>query len=115
MNIFKVNGKTYKARPFDFNLMCDLEEMGVSVGEKSKGMSMLRAYLAICAGKDNEYAGMELNQHIINGGSLESAFDILKKEMDASDFFRALKEAAEQETPMLEEVQGIEEKKITEA
>lgn len=115
MRIFTINGKTYRAKPFDFNLLCDMEDMGVSVGEKSKSLSMLRAYLAICAGKDNEFAGEEINQHIINGGSLESAFEALKKEMEASDFFQALKNTEDQETPMLEEIPRIEEKSDTEA
>lgn len=115
MRTFTINGKTYKAKHFDFNLLCDMEDMGVSVGEKSKNLSMLRAYLAICAGKDNEFAGQEISQHVISGGSLEGAFDALKKEMELSDFFQALQKTTEQETPMLEEIPGIEEKISTEA
>lgn len=110
MRTFTINGKTYKAKPFDFNLLCDMEDMGVSVGENSKSLSMLRAYLAICAGEDNEFAGREINQHVVGGGSLDGAFDALKKEMELSDFFQALKEAKGQEAQVLEEVQAIEEK-----
>ena len=32
---FTVNGKTYKAKPFDFNMVCDLEDMGISMQDAS--------------------------------------------------------------------------------
>ena len=31
MKRFKINGKEYVAKSFDFNLICDLEDMGVSI------------------------------------------------------------------------------------
>lgn len=99
MNIFTVNGTEYKAKPFDFNLVCDLEDMGISLEEMgNKRMSMVRAYFAICAGKGNEFAGKELNIHFVGGGKFEDIVNAMNKEMEASDFFQALSKTAEEET-----------------
>lgn len=96
MNLFKINGKEYKAKPFDFNLICDLEDMGVSLEEMGKKkMSMIRAYFAICAGRGNEYAGKELNQHFVDGGKFDDVLNAMSKEMEVSDFFQALNKTEE--------------------
>lgn len=99
MNIFKVNGTEYKAKPFDFNLICEMEDMGISLEEmNNKKMSTVRAYFAICAGKGNDFAGKELNEHIVGGGSFKDIIEPMNKEMEKSDFFRALNKTAEEET-----------------
>lgn len=33
MNTFTINEKEYKARAFDFELVCDLEDMGIEISE----------------------------------------------------------------------------------
>ena len=44
MKTFKVNEKEYVAKPFDFNLICDLEDMGISLQDAGrKPMGMIRA------------------------------------------------------------------------
>lgn len=96
MNVFTVNGTEYKAKPFDFNMVCDLEDMGISleqVGEKP--MSMARAYFGMCAGKGKEYAGKELEKHIISGGKFDDIMTAMSDEMGKSDFFQALSKTAE--------------------
>lgn len=99
MNTFTVNGTEYKAKPFDFNLVCDLEDMGISLEEMgNKKMSMVRAYFALCAGKGNEFAGKELNAHFVGGGKFEGVIEAMNKEMENSDFFQALNKTAETET-----------------
>lgn len=99
MNKFTVNGTEYKAKPFDFNLVCDLEDMGISLEEMgNKKMSMVRAYFAICAGKGNEFAGKELNAHFVWGGKFEDIVEAMNKEMENSDFFQALSKTAEAES-----------------
>lgn len=99
MNTFTVNGTEYKAKPFDFNLVCDLEDMGVSLEEMGKKkMSMVRAYFAICAGKGNEFAGKELNTHFIGGGKFEDIVEAMNKEMEVFDFFQTLIKGATAET-----------------
>lgn len=98
MRIFTVNGKEYKAKAFDFNLVCELEDMGISLQEAgNKPMSMVRAYFGLCAGKDKEYAGKEMEAHIISGGSFEDIMNAMSDEMEKSDFFRNLNKTAEPE------------------
>lgn len=100
MNTFTVNGKEYKAKPFDFNLVCDLEDMGISLEQAgNKPMSMARAYFGLCAGKGKEFSGKEIDAHIINGGTLEEVMDAMSEEMEKSDFFRAINKATEEKTP----------------
>lgn len=99
MNTFTVNGTEYKAKPFDFNLVCDLEDMGISLEEAGKKpMSMVRAYFGLCVGKGKEYAGKELEAHIIGGGKLDDIMTAMSNEMEKSDFFRNLGKTTETET-----------------
>lgn len=93
MRIFSVNGKKYNAKPFDFNMICDLEDMGITISDSAKKpMSLVRAYFGICADRGKEYAGKEMEAHIINGGNFDDVVDAMSEEMDESDFFRKLKE-----------------------
>lgn len=99
MNTFKINGKECNAKPFDFNLVCDLEDMGISLEEAGrKPMSMVRAYLGLCTGKGKEYAGKELEAHITSGGKFDEIMTAMSDEMEKSDFFRNLSKTAETET-----------------
>lgn len=112
MNTFEVNGTTYQAKPFDFNLICDLEDMGISIEEMdTKRMSMIRAYFAICAGKDSKFAGSELNAHFVGGGKLNCIAEAMSKEMDISDFFQALFKKPEKEIATNETAENKEESK----
>ena len=98
MKTFTVNKKEYKAKPFDFNLVCDLEDMGISMREMNKKqMATMRSYFALCAGMSNEQAGKEMEDHVIAGGNFEEISTALNEEMDKSDFFRALIKTAEEE------------------
>ena len=50
MKNFTINRKVYKAKEFDFNLVCDLEDEGISLEVmQDKPMSMMIAYFGICA------------------------------------------------------------------
>lgn len=98
MKTFTVNGKEYKAKEFDFNLMCDLEDMGISIADVEKKPTVaLRAYFALCTGKGKDFAGKEIGEHIVNGGSLEDVANVMTEAMENSDFFRSLNETAEAE------------------
>lgn len=100
MNRFTVNGKEYTAKAFDFNLVCDLEDMGISLEQAgTKPMSMVRAYFALCAGMSVPVAGKEMEKHVMSGGTLEDVTISMSKEMEISDFFRALNKADEAEVP----------------
>ncbi|MCD7724289.1 MAG: hypothetical protein LUI12_01830 [Clostridiales bacterium] len=99
MNTFKINEKEYNARAFDFNMLCDLEDMGISLEQaQNKPMSMVRAYFGLCAGKGKEYAGNEMEAHIVGGGKFDDIMNAMTKEMGESDFFRNLSKTAEEET-----------------
>ncbi len=96
MNTFTINGKEYKSKEFDFNLVCDLEDMGISLEKANeRPMSMVRAYFAFCAGKGKKFAGREMQEHIVKGGSFEDVTNAMSEAMEKSDFFRALQETAE--------------------
>lgn len=109
MNTFTVNGTEYKAKPFDFNLVCDLEDMGISLEEAGRRpMSMVRAYFGLCVGKGKEYAGKELEAHIISGGKFDGIMTAMSDEMGKSDFFRNLNQTAETETATNETTENTE-------
>ena len=96
--IFSINGKTYTAKDFTFNLLCDLEESGLSLDDmEKKPMSLIRAYFAICAGISREQAALLIQKHLIDGGKLDDITDPMAKEMNDSDFFRAISENKDEE------------------
>lgn len=87
----EVNGRKYKAQEIDFNFICMLGEEGIQIQEMDKkSIPALRAYVAYCMGVDPTIAGAEINNHIINGGSLEDFTTVLGEKAESSDFFRAL-------------------------
>lgn len=98
MRTFEINGKKYIAKAFDFNTVCDLEDMGMSMSDAhNKPMSMVRAYFALCTGRGKEFAGKEMEQHIINSGNFDAIMNAMSEEMEKSDFFRNLSKKAETE------------------
>lgn len=96
--MFVINEKEYKPLAFDFNLMCDLEDAGFSIGElASKNMKAIRAYFALCAGIGVVDAGREIEQHVIKGGTLKELSMCMGDEMEKSDFFQALIKGTQEE------------------
>lgn len=99
MNKFELNGKMVTAAEFDFNLVADMEDLGVPLQDFSKkGTSATRAYLAICLGCDLKEAGKEINEHFIANGNVDILNNALSDEMEKSDFFRALLKGTQEET-----------------
>lgn len=100
IKMFNVNGKSYKAKEFDFNLLCDLEEQGLSLEDiDKKPMSLIRTYLAFCANITKEKAGKEIEEHLTNGGKFNDVVEAMSEQMNNSGFFRALQQtSAEEET-----------------
>lgn len=98
-NRFTLNGVTYTAKPFDFDMVCELEDMGVSFERIDKmPMSLIRAYFAVCANADKAQAAALIQNHMTNGGKLDDITDAMSKEMENSDFFRALSAKEEQDS-----------------
>lgn len=99
MRTFTLNNITYTALPFGFNTICDLEDLGVSLEDmNTKPLSMVRAYIGLCIGKDKVFTGKQIEEHMINGGTLQDVISVMSEEMNDSDFFRSLTQTAEAET-----------------
>lgn len=95
MTKFTINEKEYNAVPFDFNTVCDLEDLGISIEKiADKPVNTMRGYLAICGGMTVSEAGKEISEHIIKGGNLDGLSDAMSAELDNSDFFRTLTQGA---------------------
>lgn len=91
MRTFSINNKLYRAVPFDFNLVIDLQENGIEMSDiQKKPLSVLRIYLAKCGNFDTVVAGKELEAHLIGGGSFDALLEVVGKELDESDFFQHL-------------------------
>lgn len=88
MRTFTVNEKEYNAKPFDFNMICDFEDMGVSL--KAGGTATIRCYLALCSGMSLEEAGKELSEHFVKFENFDSINETMANEMEESDFFQTL-------------------------
>ena len=86
----KINGKNYTLPELDFNAMCTLEDMGVSITSMDKKpMATIRGFIALAIG-DSEKAGKELEEHIVNSGKLDDILNDITKAVNDSGFFRAL-------------------------
>jgi len=97
--IFSVNGKSYRAREFDFNFLCDLEDQNLSLEDiDKKPMSLIRAYLAFSANMSKEDAGTEIEAHLENGGKFDDIVSIMSAQMQDSGFFRSIRESKEEDT-----------------
>lgn len=95
MNTFTLNNVTYKTKQFDFNLLCDLEDYGIDIENiNKKPMSLLRAYISLCAGMTIENVGNEIKEHVVNGGNLNDIMQPIQKEINNSDFFLQRKKAS---------------------
>ena len=96
---FVLNGNTYPVKDMGVNMLCDFEEMDISMGDmQKKSMSFIRAYIAMCMKETPERAGKEIEQHLVNGGTLDEIMDVIKTAMEESDFFRALQKTKDEET-----------------
>lgn len=94
--VFTVNGKKYPVKEFDFNMVCELEDMGVSIDDLGKKpMGILRAYVGICMDMDKDGAGKEIEAHMTNGGNFEEILEIISYEVENSGFFRSLSKTEE--------------------
>ena len=97
MKKFDINNKSYVASDFDFNFLCDLEDMGVSLDSMTeKPISAVRAYFSKCSGLTPENAGKEIEAHLIGGSKLDDIMEAMSEKMNESDFFRAISKTEEE-------------------
>lgn len=102
--IFKFNGKAYKAVPFNFNTICDLERYGVSLSDISeRPISTVRGYFAVCGHMTVEEAGTELEAGIVNGENMNEIMNVMQEQIAESGFFHAINKTAEQDPQESEE------------
>ena len=84
-----LNGKSYKAAEFDINLVCSFEDNGINLEDIDKKMfNVIRQYVATCMNTDVITAGIEISNHLKNGGKLEDISDVMSDMMNNSGFFR---------------------------
>lgn len=99
MKTFVINGKTYAAREFDFGLICDLEDLGISMEDiETKPMSFVRAYFMFCSGLNKSAAAKEIQEHMISGGDFEDITGMIADGLENSGFFRTLNKETEKKT-----------------
>lgn len=92
-----INGVEYKNRDLTFNAACRLEDMGVSLLDmKDKTLSAARAYAALCMRKPLVTAGNEIEEHVANGGGLDTIIEAFGKAVDESGFFQRLIQQAQE-------------------
>ena len=99
----KINGTEYTMPELNFNTMCKLEDMGVSLTEMDqKVLTTVRGFLALAM----EKAGMEIEQHLASGGSLDPLMESINKAVNESGFFRALSQSQEKGNAASTETSG---------
>ena len=93
MKTFTINKKVYMAKEFDFNTICELQELGLNMDEMGKKpMAFMRAYLSMCGNMSVEEAGNEIQAQIVSGGKLDDLQKAFADAVSESDFFRAINE-----------------------
>lgn len=98
---FVLNNRRYEAKEFDFNTVCDLNELGVDLERIQKAPApAIRAYISICMDADKDIAGREIQEHILGGGKLDDIAIVMTQMLEKSDFFQALSKAEEKTTPV---------------
>ena len=96
-----VNGKTYPAVEVTFNVLCDMDEMGVSIEDLDPRhiIRFLRAYVAVCMGATPEDAGVEIGSHVMSGGAIEDLIAIMTEAFEEGGFFRTQQTGQEAPAP----------------
>lgn len=83
-----INEKEYELRKIDFNAVCELEDLGMSIVDiKDKTFKSIRALVAFVARTDLLTAAKEVEEHIKKKGKVQD-FTPLFEMVSNSDFFR---------------------------
>ncbi len=99
-NTVQINGNTFTVPEMDFNGICELAELGIDIMNitslRKNTIVATRSIVAWIAQVDIETAGDMIQQHIINGGSLEEIINVFAQALETSNFLNALKGRAEE-------------------
>ena len=115
----RINGKDYRIPELGFEQMCDLEDRGISLFDISnpgrKLLSILRSFVAIATGLDNESASELIEQHVYGGGNFDGWLDEINKAVEDSGFFQAVlkQEEKKQEKAQAKTQKAKEKAKVT--
>ena len=83
-----INSKEYKIPEFNFETICELEDLGINFQDISeKSFSFIRGLVAYTTKKTLKNASQEIENHIENGGKLED-FVPLYEAVTNSSFFQ---------------------------
>lgn len=97
----EINGTTYTVPELDFNAVAELSENGVDIFSRKNGkknaLQLIRGIAAWIMGTDVDEAGTEIGEHIIANGELPPLMDILREEIETSNFLNALRGKSEKE------------------
>ena len=91
---YKINGKEYNSKRFDFAGLVKFEECGVGIKDLqkvSKPMALIVGLVAWIADLDKDDAIKEVNEHIENGGRLQDILKIMESIKDSDFFQKAMK------------------------
>lgn len=99
MKNIKINNKDVVVKPLNYRAVSQLEEMGISLTDaeylKKNPLKFVNCAIAVlCYNGDLDLAIDEIDNHIINGGSFVELNELVIKEFEESDFFKALNRAA---------------------
>jgi hypothetical protein len=95
MTSFKLNGKDYKIKKYDFNAMVRLQQLGFvfqkEENDNDNSFANLRAIIAYNTGMSSAKAGDEIQQHLNKTGAkgLQKLYLIMST-LEQSDFFKSL-------------------------
>jgi hypothetical protein len=110
----KINDRRVVAADVDFNFIAMLSENNINLNEMGKKMlPTIRVYVAYSMGVDVETAGALINQHMVNGGTLEDITKVFMQKCEDSDFFRAISENDQTETTESNQAIEVESEKVT--
>lgn len=102
MKTFTINKKVYQSREVTFGDMRTLERMGINVfamGDESQIFNTISGFLAMYTGLSLDEMDNEINEHLINGGSIEELAEVMNEALKESRFFQSLNKRAEKEVP----------------
>ena len=83
-----INSKEYKIPEISFKAICEIEELGVDFSKMSS-LKFISGLAAYTMGVDLDTAMNEIEQHIANGGSLDS-LTVLSEAVLESSFFQQM-------------------------